>query len=76
MAEWFKALVLKTSDGQPSVSSNPTASAILSIDHDEQGLKQVKSGNFDLINNHVYVSRSNPNIYAILLPVPEEGFAK
>jgi hypothetical protein len=48
----------------------------LSIDHDEQGLKQVKSGNFDLINNHVYVSRSNPNIYAILLPVPEEGFAK
>ncbi len=28
LAEWFKALVLKTSDGQPSVSSNLTASAI------------------------------------------------
>ena len=27
VAEWFKALVLKTSDGQPSVSSNLTASA-------------------------------------------------
>ena len=27
MAERFKALVLKTSDGQPSVSSNLTASA-------------------------------------------------
>ncbi len=27
VAEWFKALVLKTSDGRPSVSSNLTASA-------------------------------------------------
>ncbi len=27
VAEWFKALVLKTSDGQLSVSSNLTASA-------------------------------------------------
>lgn len=30
MAEWFKALVLKTSNGQPFVSSNLTASARLS----------------------------------------------
>ena len=29
MAEWFKALVLKTSGGKPSVSSNLTASANL-----------------------------------------------
>lgn len=28
MVEWFKALVLKTSEGQPSVGSNPTPSAI------------------------------------------------
>lgn len=27
VAEWFKAPVLKTGDGQPSVSSNLTASA-------------------------------------------------
>ncbi len=30
VAEWFKALVLKTSEGNTSVSSNLTASAILS----------------------------------------------
>ena len=28
MAEWSKALVLKTSVGQPTVGSNPTLSAI------------------------------------------------
>lgn len=28
MAEWFKALVLKTRDSQGSVGSNPTLSAI------------------------------------------------
>ena len=28
MVEWFKAAVLKTAEGQPSVGSNPTLSAI------------------------------------------------
>jgi hypothetical protein len=29
LAEWSKALVLKTSDGQPSQGSNPCPSAII-----------------------------------------------
>jgi hypothetical protein len=33
VAERFKALVLKTSDGQPSVSSNLTASAVSTVSH-------------------------------------------
>ncbi len=28
MVEWFKAAVLKTAEGRPSVGSNPTSSAI------------------------------------------------
>ena len=28
MVEWFKAAVLKTAEGRPSVGSNPTPSAI------------------------------------------------
>ena len=28
MIEWFKVAVLKTAEGQPSVGSNPTLSAI------------------------------------------------
>ena len=31
MVEWFKAAVLKTAEGRPSVGSNPTPSAIFFV---------------------------------------------
>lgn len=40
MAEWFKAVVLKTSDCNRSVSSNLTYSAGLSISNPNVGLRE------------------------------------
>ena len=43
MVEWFKAAVLKTAEGRPSVGSNPTSSAIFILTKNENGERSRKA---------------------------------
>ncbi len=44
------------------------------FDYDEEGLKQKK--HFDQIDKNIFLSRSNPKVYAIFLPAPDVNYEK
>ena len=43
MVEWFKAAVLKTAEGRPSVGSNPTSSASFVLKQTKKSRSKAKS---------------------------------